>query len=55
MAKKPAKRKPPTGGLTPDQLRAHAAARKGTRLNPLHKAKIGKGVARAAAKRNKSK
>jgi hypothetical protein len=45
------KRKPPAGGLTVDQLRAHAAARKGTRLNPKHKAKISKGVMRSHAKR----
>ena len=50
MARK-VKRKPPTGGLSVEQLRAHAAARRGKPLKAAHKKAIAKGVMRAHAKR----
>lgn len=47
-----AKRKPPSGGLTPAQLKAKAKARRGVPLTKKHKAAISKGLQRSAAKRH---
>lgn len=45
------KRKPPKGGLTVPQLKAHAKARRGKPLTKKHRQNIAKGVMRATAKR----